>query len=188
MELWEFSSMPFDGEITDDKIVCQNCGWSWDVEDGGNDLFVCHKCNSDNSKFYLPNSNFEGADPVTAIAGAVGSLANLGGSIAQSKASKQLSKSDLQKEVDARCGKDKSRAIRKKVKAQYLECKKNALTSLDTDKKASSDEKKKAQETQKEFQQKYLIEQAKQKRTQTYIVIGIISVILGIVIYKKMKK
>jgi len=188
MELWEFSSMPFDGEITDDKIVCQNCGWSWDVEDGGNDLFVCHKCNSDNSKFYIDKEVYSNAvDPNLIIQG-VGSLAGAVGSVGQSRASKQLSKSDLQKEVDTRCGKDKSRAILKKKRAKYLECKQNVLTLLDTAKKVSDDEKIKAKETQKEFQQKYLIEQGKQKRTQTYIVIGIISVILGIVIYKKMKK
>ena len=188
MELWEFSSMPFDGEITDDKIVCQSCGWSWYAEDGGDDLYICHKCNSDNSKFYLDKEVYSNAvDPNLIIQG-VGSLAGAVGSVGQSRASKQLSKSDLQKEVDARCGKDKSRAILKKKRATYLDCKQNVLTSLDTDKKASADEKRKAQETQKEFQQKYLIEKTKQKRTQTYIVIGIISVILGIVIYKKMNK
>lgn len=187
MTHWEFSSMPFDGEITDDKIVCQNCGWSWNVEDGGDDLYVCHKCNSDNSNFYLSHSNFGGVDP-NAVVGAVGSVAGAVGSVKQARTSKELSKSDLQKEIDTRCGKDKSRAVRKKVKETYLNCKQNVLTLLDTDKKASADEKRKAQETQKEFQQKYLIEKTKQKRTQTYIVIGIISVILGIVIYKKMKK
>ena len=188
MEHWEFSSMPFDGEITDDKIVCQNCGWSWDVEKGGNDLFVCHKCFTDNSKFYLDKEVYSNAvDPNLIIQG-VGALAGAVGSVGQARASKQLSKSDLQKEVDARCGKDKSRAVRKKVKETYLNCKQSVLTLLDTDKKASADEKRKAEETQKEFQQKILIEKTKQKRTQTYIVIGIISVILGIVIYKKMKK
>ena len=37
------------------RIKCRNprCNWSWKVKDGGNDLFVCHKCFTDNSKFYL---------------------------------------------------------------------------------------------------------------------------------------
>jgi hypothetical protein len=62
MTNFKFSHIPFDGNLTDDKIVCQNCGWSWKVKDGGDDLYVCHKCYTDNSNFYLSNSNFEGAD------------------------------------------------------------------------------------------------------------------------------
>tara|TARA_R110002153_G_scaffold247149_2_gene403150 strand:+ start:647 stop:832 length:186 start_codon:yes stop_codon:yes gene_type:complete len=30
------------------KIECNRCGWNWKVADGGNDLFVCHKCGNDN--------------------------------------------------------------------------------------------------------------------------------------------
>jgi len=30
------------------KIECGNCGWSWRVEDGGDDLYICHKCGNDN--------------------------------------------------------------------------------------------------------------------------------------------
>ena len=42
----------FDESINpNQKIVC-DCGWKWDVKDGGHDLFVCHKCGKDNSKKY----------------------------------------------------------------------------------------------------------------------------------------
>lgn len=34
--------------VTDTKIICDNCGWSWKIEDGGNDLYICHKCGHDN--------------------------------------------------------------------------------------------------------------------------------------------
>ena len=34
------------------RIVCQNCGWSWKYVDGGKELYVCHKCGTDNTKFY----------------------------------------------------------------------------------------------------------------------------------------
>jgi hypothetical protein len=34
--------------IVGDKIECDNCDWSWDIKDGGDDLFVCHKCGYDN--------------------------------------------------------------------------------------------------------------------------------------------
>lgn len=30
------------------KIECGNCGWDWKVEDGGDDLYICHKCGNDN--------------------------------------------------------------------------------------------------------------------------------------------
>ena len=29
-------------------IDCGNCGWNWEVAEGGNDLYICHKCGHDN--------------------------------------------------------------------------------------------------------------------------------------------
>ena len=37
------------GSIDNERIVCENCGWSWKVEDGGDDLYECHKCDHDNT-------------------------------------------------------------------------------------------------------------------------------------------
>jgi len=34
--------------IVGDKIECDNCDWNWDIEDGGDDLYICHKCGHDN--------------------------------------------------------------------------------------------------------------------------------------------
>lgn len=34
------------------KIECKGCGWSWDLKDGGNDPYVCHKCGKDNTNYY----------------------------------------------------------------------------------------------------------------------------------------
>jgi hypothetical protein len=34
--------------IVGEKIECDNCGWDWNIVDGGNDLFICHKCGHDN--------------------------------------------------------------------------------------------------------------------------------------------
>ena len=34
--------------VVGDKIECDNCGWSWDIKDGGDDLYMCHKCGHDN--------------------------------------------------------------------------------------------------------------------------------------------
>ena len=35
-------------KIVGEKIECDNCGWSWNIVDGGDDLFICHKCGYDN--------------------------------------------------------------------------------------------------------------------------------------------
>ena len=34
--------------IVGNKIECDKCNWSWKIEDGGDDLFICHKCGHDN--------------------------------------------------------------------------------------------------------------------------------------------
>ena len=35
--------------IVGDKIECDNCTWSWEIKDGGDDLYICHKCGHDNT-------------------------------------------------------------------------------------------------------------------------------------------
>jgi hypothetical protein len=32
------------------EITCKNCGWTWKISDGGNDLYICHKCGYDNQE------------------------------------------------------------------------------------------------------------------------------------------
>jgi hypothetical protein len=46
--------------VTDTEIICDNCGWTWDIKDGGDDLYICHNilpsgnmCRYDNN----PNLN-----------------------------------------------------------------------------------------------------------------------------------
>jgi len=34
--------------VKDGVVTCDNCGWHWDIVTGGNDPYVCHKCNHDN--------------------------------------------------------------------------------------------------------------------------------------------
>ena len=43
-------------EIKDKKIICDKCGWSWDIKDGGDDLFICHKCGHNNSTLKESNT------------------------------------------------------------------------------------------------------------------------------------
>lgn len=49
-------------QIQGDSIVCDGCGWTWKIKDGGDDLFMCHKCGHDNtpketSNFFEPIQN-----------------------------------------------------------------------------------------------------------------------------------
>jgi hypothetical protein len=39
--------------VTATEVICDNCGWEWAIKDGGDDLYICHKCGHDNT----PNSN-----------------------------------------------------------------------------------------------------------------------------------
>jgi hypothetical protein len=39
---------PFIVRVVDERIVCQECGWSWDLSDGGDDPYTCHKCGHEN--------------------------------------------------------------------------------------------------------------------------------------------
>jgi hypothetical protein len=32
------------------EITCKKCGWKWNISDGGNDPYICHKCNYDNQE------------------------------------------------------------------------------------------------------------------------------------------
>lgn len=34
--------------VIDGKVICDNCGWSWALSDGGDDPYTCHKCGQDN--------------------------------------------------------------------------------------------------------------------------------------------
>lgn len=35
-------------ESDDKEVVCSKCGWSWDLSEGGNDLYTCHECGHTN--------------------------------------------------------------------------------------------------------------------------------------------
>jgi hypothetical protein len=38
----------FNESVVGNKIICDKCGWKWKIEDGGNDVYTCHKCGEDN--------------------------------------------------------------------------------------------------------------------------------------------
>jgi hypothetical protein len=45
--------------IVGDKIECGNCDWSWDIKDGGDDLYTCHKCGHDNTPKQLNEGRYD---------------------------------------------------------------------------------------------------------------------------------
>jgi len=48
-------------EIVGEKIVCDKCGWKWKIVDGGDDLYMCHKCGHNNTprKNYLQEARYK---------------------------------------------------------------------------------------------------------------------------------
>jgi hypothetical protein len=190
MEHWEITDMPFDTDVTDDKIVCQNCSWSWKVKDGGDDLYVCHKCFTDNTSVYLQekHSNFA-VDPNAIIQG-VTAVAQLGGGIAQSSSAKKMSQSEIQKEIEARCGKDKSKGLRRrKVKEAYIECRNKALQIIDARQQQQFGLNQQNEQQRQQQQELLLKSSQQQQKNKIYLIIGAIAVlIIGFVVYKKMKK
>jgi hypothetical protein len=45
--------------VLGDRIECDNCDWSWPIKDGGDDLYVCHKCGHDNSPKQLNEGRYD---------------------------------------------------------------------------------------------------------------------------------
>ena len=41
-------TIKIDEKVTKNEIICDKCGWKWKKEDGGKDLYICHKCNHNN--------------------------------------------------------------------------------------------------------------------------------------------
>jgi len=44
-------------EVINGKIICDNCGWEWKMSEGGNDLYICHECNHDNTPQWIEKLN-----------------------------------------------------------------------------------------------------------------------------------
>lgn len=53
-----FQNEAISESIVGDKIVCDNCGWEWEIADGGDDMFTCHKCGSDDNQPIVKNRDY----------------------------------------------------------------------------------------------------------------------------------
>ena len=49
VDMTAYKSNDLKEAIVGEKIECDKCGWSWNIIDGGDDLFTCHKCWHDNT-------------------------------------------------------------------------------------------------------------------------------------------
>jgi hypothetical protein len=41
--------MSINESVVDGTVDCNKCGWSWELSDGGDDPYVCHKCGNKNN-------------------------------------------------------------------------------------------------------------------------------------------
>ena len=39
---------PVNEKVVDDVVICDNCNWQWEMKDGGDAMYLCHKCGHDN--------------------------------------------------------------------------------------------------------------------------------------------
>ena len=56
----KLKSLDLEEAIVGDKIECDNCNWSWDIKDGGDDLYICHKCGHDNETLKNKSKDYFG--------------------------------------------------------------------------------------------------------------------------------
>lgn len=194
---WEFSHLPFEGDLADEKIVCQNCGWSWKVSDGGNDLYNCHRCGFDNTKFYSNTLNFEGGQKTgsstdwgkvitTSLDTASKFIpqqqgGRLNDEAKQGIASKKEAQA-LKKRIKTECR--AKPLIGKSKKAKWEECKNNVIKKFDSKFQQTQEER----NTQNKLKLEQIEKQQKLNRRNNIIVVSIIGVVvltLGFVIYKK---
>jgi len=49
--------------VTATEVICNKCGWEWSKKEGGDDLYICHKCGCDNTPDNLKESGEGNAQP-----------------------------------------------------------------------------------------------------------------------------
>jgi tRNA nucleotidyltransferase/poly(A) polymerase len=50
-------------EALNNLITCKKCGWEWKMSEGGDDMYICHKCGHDNTPNAL-NENLQQAEKI----------------------------------------------------------------------------------------------------------------------------
>jgi hypothetical protein len=129
------------------------------------------------------DENYSNIDYGSIVSG-VGQVAgSISGAVSSSKQAKEMAKGDLEKYVQGRCGKDKSRAILKNKRNTYLACRKEALAKWDEQKQAT------IRQSEQQTELALKMASAKQKTNITLIiVVATLVTVAGVVIYIKNKK
>ena len=90
-------------------IECGSCDWSWDEKDGGDDMYVCHKCGTDNASKYEKGGAVSLHDEVDALVGSLDATSFASGGMVKT----EVTKADL-----------------KKLIGQYVEVKEGSIKGL----------------------------------------------------------
>jgi hypothetical protein len=125
---------------------------------------------------------FSNFDPNAIIQG-VTAVANLGGSIAQSSAQKQASKTEIQREIESVCGKRKP--VSKKKKEKYEKCAKEIYDKYQSNKQQQTQLQQQQLQNQQQQLRNATIQQEKTKNRNLYIGLGVLAVLIGVVVYLK---
>ena len=100
-------------------IECGSCSWSWDRKDGGNDMYVCHKCGTDNTSKYEKGGAVSLHDEVDALVGSLDATSFASGGMVKT----EVTNADL-----------------KKLIGQYVEVKEGSTKGLISKAEKSVDE------------------------------------------------
>ena len=100
-------------------IECGSCDWSWDKKDGGDDMYVCHKCGTDNTSKYEKGGAVSLHDEVDALVGSLDATSFASGGMVKT----EVTNADL-----------------KKLIGQYVEVKEGSFKGLISKAEKSVDE------------------------------------------------
>jgi len=112
----------------EEKILCGNCKWSWNRSEGGDDLFICHKCGTDTQVFNA--ETFEAEDNYDATYGK-----------AQAKIRRRLKNKIMKQNIMGTKANKWSARKSQELKRQYEKaCEKAGLASYKGSKTAKQDD------------------------------------------------
>ena len=123
-------------------------------------------------------SNFD----VAAIAQGAGAVTQGIGQIAQAGATKQASKTEIVKEIEAVCGKKRGS---KRKKQEHQKCAKEISDKYQLNKVQQTQLQQQQLQTQQQQLRNATIQQEKTKNRNLYIGLGVLVVFIGVVVYFK---
>lgn len=120
---------------------------------------------------------------VGAVVQGAGAVTQGIGTIAQAGATKQASKSEIQREIESVCGK-RIPVLRKK-KEKYQKCAKEISDKYQLNKQQQTQLQQQQLQTQQQQLRNATIQQEKTKNRNLYIGLGVLAVLIGVVVYFK---